>query len=92
MPLSENIRLMRESRGLSQSELAEKIGLQKQNVSAYERGIKVPSVAEHSKLDSTIDYISNTSDFDTISRIASDVAKMVKSVKENTDISFCAKI
>ena len=44
MSLSENIRLMRESRGLSQSELAEKIGLQKQNVSAYERGVKVPTV------------------------------------------------
>lgn len=44
MPLSENIRIMRERRGLSQSELADKIGLQKQNVSAYERGIKVPSV------------------------------------------------
>lgn len=44
MALSENIRLMRESRGLSQSELAEKIGLQKQNVSAYERGVKVPTV------------------------------------------------
>ena len=39
MALSENIKLMRESRGLSQSELAEKIGLQKQNVSAYERGV-----------------------------------------------------
>ena len=48
-------------------------------------------VLEHSKLDSTIDYISNTSDFDTISRAASDVAKMVKSVKENTDTPFCAK-
>ena len=44
MALSENIKLMRESRGLSQSELAEKIGLQKQNVSAYERGVKVPTV------------------------------------------------
>lgn len=44
MALSENIRIMRESRGLSQSELAEKIGLQKQNVSAYERGVKVPTV------------------------------------------------
>ncbi len=44
MSLSENIRIMRESRGLSQSELAEKIGLQKQNVSAYERGVKVPTV------------------------------------------------
>lgn len=43
MALSENIKLMRESRGLSQSELAEKIGLQKQNVSAYERGVKVRS-------------------------------------------------
>ena len=30
MALSENIRIMRESRGLSQSELAERIGLQKQ--------------------------------------------------------------
>lgn len=44
MSLSENIRIMRESRGLSQSELAEQIGLQKQNVSAYERGVKVPTV------------------------------------------------
>ena len=44
MALSENIRIMRESRGLSQSELAERIGLQKQNVSAYERGVKVPTV------------------------------------------------
>lgn len=44
MALSENIKLMRESRGLSQSELAEKIGLQKQNVSVYERGVKVPTV------------------------------------------------
>lgn len=44
MALSENIRIMREIRGLSQSELAEKIGLQKQNVSAYERGVKVPTV------------------------------------------------
>ncbi len=44
MSLGENIRHIRENRGLSQSELAEKIGLQKQNVSAFERGIKVPTV------------------------------------------------
>jgi len=44
MSLGENIRAMREKRGLSQSELAEKIGLQKQNVSAFERGVKIPSL------------------------------------------------
>ncbi|MBP1544359.1 MAG: helix-turn-helix transcriptional regulator [Oscillospiraceae bacterium] len=44
MSLAENIKTIRESRGLSQSELAEKIQLQKQNVSAYERGVKIPTV------------------------------------------------
>ena len=44
MSLGENIRTMREKRGLSQSELAEKIELQKQNVSAFERGVKTPSL------------------------------------------------
>lgn len=44
MSLGENIKTARENRGLSQSELAEKIGLQKQNVSAFERGVKIPSI------------------------------------------------
>ena len=44
MSLGENIRRMREERGLSQSELAEKIELQKQIVSAFERGVKTPSL------------------------------------------------
>ena len=62
MALSENIKLMRESRGLSQSELAEKIGLQKQNVSAYERGVilswnggKPPTEEGFNKLQTFID-------------------------------------
>ena len=44
MSLGENIRRIRESRGLSQSELAEKVELQKQNISSFERGVKIPSL------------------------------------------------
>lgn len=44
MSLSENIRIMRESRGLSSPSLLSRLDCQKQNVSAYERGVKVPTV------------------------------------------------
>lgn len=40
--LSENIRRMRESRGLSQGELAAKLNVVRQTVSKWERGLSVP--------------------------------------------------
>ncbi len=54
MSLGDNIKLIRENRGLSQSELAEKIGLQKQNVSAYERGVKVPNIEKLTAIADTL--------------------------------------
>ena len=40
--LSENIRSIRESRGLSQEELAIKLNVVRQTVSKWERGLSVP--------------------------------------------------
>lgn len=42
MNIGERLKLLRESRGLSQSELARRIGVPNQSVSNYERGFRQP--------------------------------------------------
>lgn len=41
--VGKNIKVLRKRRGLTQSELAEKLGMNKQNISQIERGVYVPS-------------------------------------------------
>ena len=50
MPISENIRLLRESHGLSQQELGEIAGVTDTAVSAWERGLKVPRMGAIQKI------------------------------------------
>lgn len=44
MALPENIRHYRERAGLSQKELAEKVGVGQQMIAKYEEGSKIPSL------------------------------------------------
>lgn len=44
MSLGENIAKLRSERNLTQEELGSRIGLQKQNIYSYEKGVKVPTV------------------------------------------------
>lgn len=44
MSLGDNIRVFREKKGFSQADLAERIGLQRQNICSFEKGVKVPTV------------------------------------------------
>ena len=41
--VSDRIRLLRERRGLTQSELAKQLGITRSSVNAWEQGISVPS-------------------------------------------------
>lgn len=51
--LSERIKLLRESNGLTQSELAKQLGLTRSSINAWEMGLSIPStqyIVELSKL------------------------------------------
>ena len=43
MTISERIRLLRQERKWTQAELAERLGIHQKQVSAYERGVNLPS-------------------------------------------------
>ncbi len=59
--LSENIKAMRESKGLSQEELAIKLNVVRQTVSKWERGLSVPDadllIALSKELDTTVNVL-----------------------------------
>lgn len=44
MAFSENLRKLREEKGISQAKLAEKLGISQMAVYGYETGIRVPNV------------------------------------------------
>lgn len=57
---SNRIRELREAKSLSQDQLAEKLGITKQAVSQYERGVRKPSVP---MLEALCDYFNVSSDY-----------------------------
>ncbi|MEM1328576.1 MAG: helix-turn-helix transcriptional regulator [Bacteroidota bacterium] len=48
--LPQNIRFLRKQRGLSQGELAEKVGLNRGNIASYEKGVAEPKLSNLVKL------------------------------------------
>lgn len=44
MPFAENVKKLRESKGLTQGELARAIGISQPMIAQYERGMKVPTI------------------------------------------------
>lgn len=44
MSFSENVKKLREKKGLTQAELAEQIGISQVMITQYERGLKVPTI------------------------------------------------
>lgn len=61
MTLAERIKLLRQERKWTQAELAEKLGIHQKQISAYERGVNLPSTDILIKLaevfDVTLDYL-----------------------------------
>ena len=61
MTIAERIRLLRQERKWTQAELAERLGIHQKQVSAYERGVNLPSTEILIKLadifDVTLDYL-----------------------------------
>lgn len=57
---SNRIRELREAKSLSQDQLAEKLGITKQAVSQYERGVRKPSVP---MLEALCDFFNVSSDY-----------------------------
>ncbi|MDE6004457.1 MAG: helix-turn-helix domain-containing protein [Oscillospiraceae bacterium] len=53
--LGENLKSIREKRGLTQEKLAKEINVNRVNIAYYESGTKVPSVAVLSKIADTLD-------------------------------------
>ena len=44
MPFGENIRKLREEKGMSQAELADKVGVTQSMIARYETYVKVPNI------------------------------------------------
>jgi len=69
--IADRIKLLREKSGLNQSELAEKLHLSRNSISAYEKGLNIPStqiIAKLSKiLGVSVDCILGIDDTATIS-------------------------
>ena len=53
--LGENLKSVREKRGLTQEKLAKEINVNRVNIAYYESGTKVPSVAVLTKIADTLD-------------------------------------
>lgn len=69
MTIAERIRELRSSRGLSQQELADKIGVSKSSINMYERGERIPplrsqeALADYFNVD--LDYFAGRTDYTT---------------------------
>lgn len=69
MTIAERIRELRSSRGLSQQELADKIGVSKSSINMYERGERIPplrsqeALADYFNVD--LDYLAGRTDYTT---------------------------
>lgn len=50
MPFGENIRKLREEKGMSQAELADKVGVTQSMIARYETYVKVPNIQTSVKL------------------------------------------
>lgn len=69
MTIAERIRELRSARGLSQQELADKIGVSKSSINMYERGERIPplrsqeALADYFNVD--LDYLAGRTDYTT---------------------------
>ena len=79
--LGKNIRLLRKSRGLSQEELAKKIGVSTSAIGMYEQGRREPDNAKLQKIceffDVTMDYLTGLSPTSSRHSEASDIFELL---------------
>ncbi|MFR2886622.1 MAG: helix-turn-helix domain-containing protein [Clostridium butyricum] len=78
--IGENIKRLREQQGLTQKQLAEKVGISVSNITKYEKGQLEPSIERLTSLSKTLntsvsDILTNNSD--------SDTDKLLNSFKKN---------
>lgn len=55
MPLGENLKTVREERGITQEKLAEELNINRVNLAYFENGTKIPSVAVLVKIADVLD-------------------------------------
>lgn len=84
MVIGDKLKMLRKERGLTQSQVAEKIGQERSTVACYENGSRKPAVDVLEKLASlygvTLDYFSDKSDSDIMIQLLAQASEFFKSV------------
>jgi len=84
MELHEKIKMLRKERGLTQSQVADKIGQERSTIACYENGSRKPAVDVLEKLAHlygvTLDYFSNKSDSDIMLQLLAQSSEFFRSV------------
>jgi transcriptional regulator with XRE-family HTH domain len=84
MILGDKLKMLRKERGLTQSQVAEKIGQERSTVACYENGSRKPAVDVLEKIASlygvTLDYFSDKSDSDIMLQLLAQASEFFKSV------------
>lgn len=84
MLIGEKLKMLRKERGLTQSQVAEKIGQERSTIACYENGSRKPAVDVLEKIASlygvTLDYFSDKSDSDIMLQLLAQSSEFFKSV------------
>ena len=84
MIIGDKLKMLRKERGLTQSQVAEKIGQERSTVACYENGSRKPAVDVLEKLAHlygvTLDYFSEKSDSDIMLQLLAQSSEFFKSV------------
>ena len=99
--IADKIRLLREKKGITQSELAKKLGLTRSGVNAWEMGISIPSTPYIAELaiffGVSADYLLGLPETATVSveglsaREISSIVEIIDCYRSNRGEGLCAK-